>query len=536
LNGLTSQVQNLAVGTSGTDFAISSATNTHTFNLPTASASNRGALSSSDWTAFNGKQDTLVSGTSIKTINTISLLGSGDITIGGGGLTVGTTAIASGTIGRILFQNGSNVLAQDSALFWDNTNKRLGVGANSNSPSAALQVRTNVNTAHDILQISNGLYGNNIFRIRDNATASQESIGSLFIAARIYGSNSTVTGNQFDLGGYGLGASYGQNGSNAVWLNNQGNVGDGAGTSVISVASNLYVNLQTTKKYKFEAQTGHFGIGNVGTLGARLDVIAQGALSTDIAFRVRNSADSANLTTIDGLGKLTLQYNGNSTIINISGTTTGSSTNRVAIGGNASDFNSVAVGISSTAGDGGVAVGFSATGNGDGVGIGRSASSTGVGVAIGRSSSASGVPAIAIGHTSNASANRSLAIGNNTIASADPSIAIGHRTRATAIRAIALGTSNDNSTQFINSIADSFQVGFNALQSFFVNTNSNLVLKTQTSLTSGTHFEAAATNTFTIHNGIAPTTNIAGAGQLYVEGGALKYRGSSGTVTVLGVA
>jgi hypothetical protein len=47
----------------------------------------------------------------------------------GGGLTVGTTAIASGTIGRILFQNGSNVLAQDSALFWDNTNKRLGIGA-----------------------------------------------------------------------------------------------------------------------------------------------------------------------------------------------------------------------------------------------------------------------------------------------------------------------------------------------------------------------------------------------------------------------
>ena len=54
LNGLTDQVQNLSVGTSGTDFAISSATATHTFNLPTASASNRGALSSADWTAFDG--------------------------------------------------------------------------------------------------------------------------------------------------------------------------------------------------------------------------------------------------------------------------------------------------------------------------------------------------------------------------------------------------------------------------------------------------------------------------------------------------
>ena len=58
LNGLTAQVQNFATGTSGTDFGISSATDTHTFNLPTASASNRGALSSTDWTTFNSKFNT----------------------------------------------------------------------------------------------------------------------------------------------------------------------------------------------------------------------------------------------------------------------------------------------------------------------------------------------------------------------------------------------------------------------------------------------------------------------------------------------
>ena len=55
LNGITAQVQNLAVGTSGTDFAINSSGSTHTFNLPTASATNRGALSSADWTTFNNK-------------------------------------------------------------------------------------------------------------------------------------------------------------------------------------------------------------------------------------------------------------------------------------------------------------------------------------------------------------------------------------------------------------------------------------------------------------------------------------------------
>lgn len=59
INGLTAQVQNLATGTAGNDFAINSAGSTHTFNLPTASASNRGALSSADWNTFNGKQDSI---------------------------------------------------------------------------------------------------------------------------------------------------------------------------------------------------------------------------------------------------------------------------------------------------------------------------------------------------------------------------------------------------------------------------------------------------------------------------------------------
>ena len=59
LNGLTAATQTFATGTAGTDFSISSSGTAHTFNLPTASASNRGALSSADWTAFNLKQGAL---------------------------------------------------------------------------------------------------------------------------------------------------------------------------------------------------------------------------------------------------------------------------------------------------------------------------------------------------------------------------------------------------------------------------------------------------------------------------------------------
>jgi hypothetical protein len=59
LNGLIAQVQNLTTGTSGTDFNINSLVDTHTFNLPVASATNTGKLSSTDWSAFNNKQATL---------------------------------------------------------------------------------------------------------------------------------------------------------------------------------------------------------------------------------------------------------------------------------------------------------------------------------------------------------------------------------------------------------------------------------------------------------------------------------------------
>jgi hypothetical protein len=55
LNSLTGAAQTLVAGTTGTDFGISSSGSTHTFNLPTASATNRGALSSTDWSTFNNK-------------------------------------------------------------------------------------------------------------------------------------------------------------------------------------------------------------------------------------------------------------------------------------------------------------------------------------------------------------------------------------------------------------------------------------------------------------------------------------------------
>jgi hypothetical protein len=63
INTDTQSAQTLQVGTGGTDFEISSLSGVHTFNLPNASASVRGALTISDWNTFNGKvSTTLTSG------------------------------------------------------------------------------------------------------------------------------------------------------------------------------------------------------------------------------------------------------------------------------------------------------------------------------------------------------------------------------------------------------------------------------------------------------------------------------------------
>ncbi|MCC6521009.1 hypothetical protein IT403_03460, partial [Candidatus Nomurabacteria bacterium] len=74
LNGLAGATQTFATGTSGTDFTIDSTGTTHTFNIPTASGSARGLLTSADWSTFNGKENVLTfSGPLSRSVDTISI-------------------------------------------------------------------------------------------------------------------------------------------------------------------------------------------------------------------------------------------------------------------------------------------------------------------------------------------------------------------------------------------------------------------------------------------------------------------------------
>ena len=189
LNGLTAQVQSFATGTSGNDFAISSTTATHTFNLPTASAANRGALSSTDWSTFNGKQDALgfTPVTNARTISTTApLSGGGDLSANRTlSITQASTStdgylsstdwntfnnkftLPALTSGSVLFSNGTTIAQDNAQLFWDDTNNRLGIG--TNAPSSKLQINTN-NLGTTVTDASGVILENNTPSVSSGAT------------------------------------------------------------------------------------------------------------------------------------------------------------------------------------------------------------------------------------------------------------------------------------------------------------------------------------------------------------------------------
>lgn len=103
---VTDAQQTVITNTSGTNTGDET-TSTIKTKLGAASSLQDGYLTSTDWTTFNSKQDTLVNQTNIKSINGTSLLGSGDLSIGG----VTTLEGLSGAINLIA---GTNVTITDN--------------------------------------------------------------------------------------------------------------------------------------------------------------------------------------------------------------------------------------------------------------------------------------------------------------------------------------------------------------------------------------------------------------------------------------
>lgn len=92
-----------------------------------------------------------------------------------------------------------------------------------------------------------------------------------------------------------------------------------------------------------------------------------------------------------------------------------------------------------------------------------------------------------------------------------------------------------NRLKWNDSLGDlEFQWSLNGTMSDAVTT---LCIKYTQNVGIGTlNFGSSAKNVLGLANATAPSSSPAGMGQVYVESGALKYRGSSGTVTTIAVA
>ncbi len=121
INALTPAAQTLTVGTAGSDFNIVDSTADHAFNLPDASSTTRGALTSTNWSTFNNKQATISATSPVVLTGTV--------------LSVTTIPIASGGTGQVtqtLAFNGLSPQTTKGDIIANNgtDDVRLGVGAN----------------------------------------------------------------------------------------------------------------------------------------------------------------------------------------------------------------------------------------------------------------------------------------------------------------------------------------------------------------------------------------------------------------------
>ena len=155
LNNLTKQVQYLTTGTSGTNFAIVSSDDTHTFNLPTASATNTGKLSSSDWSNFNtAYNDTIVSasvsGTTTKTL-TLTQQDAGTITASWTDLNTDAVSSVFGRTGAVSATNGdynTSQVTENTNLYY--TEARVDANANVAANTAARHAAVTIGTANGL--------------------------------------------------------------------------------------------------------------------------------------------------------------------------------------------------------------------------------------------------------------------------------------------------------------------------------------------------------------------------------------------------
>jgi hypothetical protein len=269
--------------------------------------------------------------------------------------------------------------------------------------------------------------------------------------------------------------------------------------------------IQQDSAFFWDNTNKRLGVGATPASTVRLDIRAQGALSTDIAFRVRNSANTSNLTSIDGTGLITSANSLNVTLTNSSNIT------RPLVQDNGNNV----LTTHSRVVDNNVFVGF---GNIFNTGI-ENSSVLGHGNTIGINALRNAI----VGLQNSSTGNVNEIFGRLFSNTGNNNILIGSRATSAPLRGIA-------GSNFIwlghGSEANSINCSSALFTYFNDQANPNHVLRrrgniallgekyqiTQDANTSnglGSRMDVNAENTFTVHNGTAPSINITDAFQQY---------------------
>lgn len=179
-----------------------------------------------------------------------------------GNITIGTTPIVGGIVGGILFEDASNVVTQSANLFWDASNSRIGI--NESSPLSVISVKSSLgNTDATTLSMS--------FKRTNSANSN-----TTWAQFRAYNSS------DINVGSWGLFQEV-AGGGNRFSVTLSSLTGTSAGTEKLRLNSTGFLSLGTSFKN-----------------GALIDLHLLGSLSTDLALRVRNFADTMNAFEIRG--------------------------------------------------------------------------------------------------------------------------------------------------------------------------------------------------------------------------------------------